>query len=104
MGSTASFQPQHSDVDPERTHAHMLPVHEATPDEPTVISHPGQLDAAGAPVHLPSHELAKMLAGERLGHYELLEFAGGGGMGAVFRARDTMLGREVAIKVLSRDL
>ena len=38
-----------------------------------------------------------------LNHFELIEYVGGGGMGAVFRARDTMLGREVALKVLSRD-
>ena len=47
-------------------------------------------------------ELGKLLAGDRLGHFELLEYVGGGGMGAVFRARDTMLDREVALKVLSR--
>jgi serine/threonine-protein kinase len=44
-----------------------------------------------------------LLVGQRLGHFELLDFVGGGGMGAVFRARDTMLNREVAVKVLSRD-
>lgn len=31
----------------------------------------------------PPHELSKLLAGEKLGHYELLEFAGGGGMGSL---------------------
>lgn len=48
-------------------------------------------------------ELARQLAGERLNHFQLLEYVGGGGMGAVFRALDTMLNREVALKVLSRD-
>ena len=38
-------------------------------------------------------------AGERLGPYEILAPIGAGGMGQVYRARDTRLGREVAIKV-----
>ena len=38
--------------------------------------------------------------GARLGAYEILAVIGAGGMGEVFRARDTTLNREVAIKVL----
>ena len=38
--------------------------------------------------------------GTRLGHYEVLSSLGAGGMGEVYRAKDTKLGREVAIKLL----
>ena len=42
--------------------------------------------------------------GARLGPYEILNPIGGGGMGEVYRARDTRLDRLVAIKVIAPDL
>src|SRR5687768_17064775 len=41
-----------------------------------------------------------LAAGTRLGPYEILAAIGAGGMGEVYRARDTKLHRDVAIKVL----
>ena len=41
--------------------------------------------------------------GTKLGQYEVVEAIGPGGMGDVYRARDTKLGRDVAIKVLPEE-
>jgi len=42
----------------------------------------------------------EMIPGDKLGPYEILAPIGAGGMGEVYRARDTKLDREVAIKIL----
>ena len=43
----------------------------------------------------------QLAAGRRLGQYEIVALIGAGGMGEVYRARDTKLGRDVAIKVIA---
>lgn len=70
------------------------------PDDPTVIS---QRPPAGSavPRWATAQELGRALIGQMLDHFELTAFVGGGGMGAVFRAHDSLLKRDVAVKVLA---
>jgi serine/threonine-protein kinase len=55
-------------------------------------------------VRARSVEAVTLTPGTRLGPYEITARLGAGGMGEVFRARDTKLNREVAIKVLPAEL
>src|SRR5687768_9159826 len=48
-------------------------------------------------------ETRKLEAGKCLGHYEIIEQIGAGGMGEVYLAKDKKLDRKVAVKILNKE-
>jgi len=68
----------------------------AADSEPAVVDNPALAMAAQV---LAAHA-GTSLVGTVLGSYEITAFLGAGGMGEVYRARDTTLGRDIAIKIL----
>ena len=65
----------------------------------TLRRHSGVVQSALTP-HSYNRQRLAFTPGTRIGPYEILSALGAGGMGEVYRARDTKLNRDVAIKVL----
>lgn len=71
-----------------------------TDDAPTIITNNRPPASPPAPLPLIVSGDAPSIANRRLGHFELIEAIGAGGMAAVLKARDLELGRIVALKIL----
>ncbi len=104
-GERAAFVAAATDHDPELRRAIATVLAEAsgpdgflTPGEPLTGPLADELAREIAPAVADHGSVLR--PGDRIEHYEIVSAIGRGGMGEVFRARDTRLHRDVAIKVL----
>ena len=101
LGTPGPLPKLHIDLDPSDPAALLFASGiESTDDVPTIVSRtPPQL-VKSAEAETPPD----VFKGKKLGHYELIGAIGKGGMATVLKARDTLLDRTVAVKVLPPDM